>query len=127
MRRFLLFFLFLVLSVLWFKDFVGSGRFLGLMDRRPDRRGTATALFLLGRYYEVFSRDAQAEQYYRRVVERYPRSRYGMEAHYGLASCYERLRQYDRALEEYQKFLESHPRSKYAASVRNNVEILKAR
>lgn len=127
MQRFLLFVLFTVLSIFWFRDFVASGRFLAQADAHPSRRGTATALYVLGRYYDIFNKPDKAVAAYGRVARRYPKSRYGMEAQHGLAEGYERLKDYRRALEEYQRFLDEYPGNRYAVSVRNNVEILKSR
>lgn len=127
MKRFFIFFMAAVLAVFWWRDFVASGRFLAELDKNPNRRGTATALFVLGRYYDIFNDEPKAVEAYKRVVDRYPKSRYGMEAQFGVANCYERLKRFDVALEQYQKFLEQYPDSKYTVSVHNNIEILKSR
>jgi TolA-binding protein len=127
MRRTLLYFLVLVLSVLWFKDFVASGRFVAHLDAHPNRRGTATCLFYMARMHEIMSNDAKSLPLYKRVADRYPKSRYGMDAQYGVAVAHEHLKQYAQAMEEYAKFLELYPKSPYAVSVRNNLEILKTR
>lgn len=127
MSRTLLFFLAIVVFVFWLNDFVSTGRFLAMTDAHPGRRGTATALFYLGRANEILNDDKDALEYYRRVVDRYPKSRYGLEAQYGVASSYERMKLYRQSMDEYVKFLEKYPNSHYDTSVRNNVEMLKAR
>jgi TolA-binding protein len=127
LKQFALFVLAIVLSALAWRDFVGSGRFLQYLDAHPDRRGTATMLYYLASYYEVFQRDAKALEAYERVANRYPLSRYGEDAQFGVASSWERLKRWDKAKEEYEEFLEKYPGSKYAVSVRNNIEILKTR
>jgi len=127
LKKFALFVLAIVLAALAWRDFVGSGRFLRYLDGHPDRKGTATMLFYLGSYYEVFQKDDKAVEAYQRVAERYPRSRYGEKAQFGVASSWERMKRWDKAREEYEKFLEMYPGSGYATSVRNNIEIIKTR
>jgi len=114
-------------AVFWWHNFVSSGRCLAQLDAHPHRRGTATALFYFARYYEIFNKNDVALEHYKRIVERYPRSRYGMEAQYGVAASYEKMKRFHDAIVEYEKFLEDYPDNKYTVSVRNNVEILKSR
>jgi tetratricopeptide (TPR) repeat protein len=125
LRRFLVFSFLFFVGVLWFKDFVASGRLLAKLDENRDRRGTATVLYYWARLNDIMNDEDEAIPLYERIVDRYPKSRYGMEAHYGLANCWERKKRYDKAVEEYQAFLENYPDSRYAVSVRNNIDILK--
>jgi TolA-binding protein len=127
LKQFALFVLAIVLAALGWRDFVGSGRFLAYLDAHPHRKGTASMLFYLGSYYEVFQKDQKALEAYERVADRYPNSRYGEKAQFGVGSAWERMRRYDKAREEYEEFLERYPGSRFAVSVRNNVEILKTR
>jgi outer membrane protein assembly factor BamD (BamD/ComL family) len=127
MRRFALYTFFGCLLIFWWSRFVSSGQLLAKLDAKPHRRGTATVLYTVGRYYDVMNNNRNALKYYERIVERYPKSRYGMEASFGVALCHERLKDFKKALEEYVVFVEKYPDSKYSTSVRNNIEILRSR
>jgi TolA-binding protein len=127
LRGFAIFVAAVVFGALAWRDYVGSGRFLKYLDAHPNRRGTASMLFYMGGYYEVFQKDDKALEAYDRVANRYPNSRYGDKAQFGVASSWERLKRWDKAREEYEEFLEKYPNSRYATSVRNNIEILKTR
>ena len=117
-----------MMAVLWARDQVASGRFVALLERHPDRRGTATVIFYLARYYEIFNDNRKALEHYQRITKRYPKSpRYGEEAQFGLASSYERLKKYPEAIAEYEKYLELYPNGRYRASVATNITILSGR
>ena len=127
MKQFLLFVVSVFLLIFWLADFVGGGGLIAQLDKNPDRRGTATVAFYTGRYYDIMNKPEKALEFYQRVADRYPRSRYGMEALYGVASSYEQKHDYRKALELYEKFAEAYPKNKYSVSVQNNISILKSR
>ena len=124
MRKFLIIVLFTVGGALWLKNYIAGGQLLAHAEAHPYRKGTSTVLFYIGRGYELFNRPEKAAEYYRRVADKYPRSRYAEEAQFGLASAYERLKLNAKALEEYKEFLEKFPRSRYQKSVSNNLQFL---
>jgi tetratricopeptide (TPR) repeat protein len=124
-RNFLFFVLLCVFGVFWVDDYVSSGRMIALLDAHPHRRGTASALFYMGRYYELFGHEERSLQCYSRIVERYPKSRYGMDAHMGQAVALEHLKRYREALECYHAFLEKFPASPNATTVKNSIDYLR--
>jgi outer membrane protein assembly factor BamD (BamD/ComL family) len=126
-KGFLLFVFLVIFTMISVSRFVGGGGLLEYADEHPSRKGTATALYAVGRYYEFFGKDELCLKYFERIADRYPKSRYGMESQYAVALAYEHLKNYPRALEEFQEFLEKYPKSKYATSVRNNIDILQSR
>jgi len=116
------------MAVLWARDQVASGRFIAFLERHPDRRGTATVIFYMARYYEIFNDNHKALEHYQRITKRYPKSpRYGEKAQFGVASSYERLKKIPDAIAEYQKYVENYPDGQYNISVRNNITILQSR
>src|SRR5262245_43628736 len=106
------------MTVMWARDQIASGRFVSYLERHPDRRGTATVIFYLARYYEVFSDNQKALEHYQRITKRYPKSpRYGEKAQFGVAVSYEHLKNYPEAIAEYEKYMELYPNGQYRVSV----------
>ena len=126
MSRFLTCVVLLVGLFVWLSDFISSGRFLARIDAMPDRRGMAVSLFALGNGYELLNRNEKAVEYYRRIVQRFPHSRYAMDAHYSLGESYEHLKEYSKAVEVFQAFLKKYPKSKYGTIIQNDLGILGA-
>ena len=110
----------------WSKYVTHDG-LLKYYDQHPKAPSGARVLYTLGKGNEFFNNYDKMLGIYGRVIERYPRSPQAMEARFGHALALERLNRISEAIAEYEVFLEKHPKSKYAASVRNNIEILKSR
>ncbi|MBI4395980.1 MAG: hypothetical protein HY548_02720 [Elusimicrobia bacterium] len=127
MRKYLLSFLLFVYGVFWWSRFVSSGRLLKQAEAHPNLRGTATVLFVVASYYDVFERPGKAGPHYKMIANLYPRSRYGAKARYGLANCLEREMRYAEALVEYEKFLKDYPKDEFSASVEKNIGFLRSR
>lgn len=126
-KKFVLFVVLLVVGTIQFRNAMYNGRLVAFLDKAPDRKGTATVLYGMGCYFEIFNENRRAFEAYKRIMDRYPKCRYAEGAQFGKGLMLERLGDFPGAVVEYRKFVELFPKSKKAISVQNNIYLLGGR
>lgn len=91
------------------------------IENHPHPTITPNLLFNIGQLFFIVDDFEKSEQYYRRVVERYPKAKQYLKARYMIVRSLESNHQIKKSKAEIEKFLYEHPNSEYKEILRKKL------
>ena len=101
MKKFLFILALLVSLIVWFRDWVSSGKMDNFIRQHQHPEYTPKMLYGISQFYTISQNPKHASYYYRWFIEGYPTHLKIPEMRWQLGRCYEETNQKNLALEQY--------------------------
>jgi TolA-binding protein len=125
MRKVIVFICVIAAALVWFVDFVHTGRFERFLDSHPNASRNATIEYYWATLLDLAEHDTSAMYHYRRVFEKYPRNSYAPRAYFEFVQILDNAGNRSVVLEQCEKFLEKYPDHPKAETIRKKISLYK--
>ena len=113
LKRFFIGFGILVFLIVMSWRLLNNDTIGNFIEEHPHPTITPNLLFNIGQFFFLVDNFEKSEQYYRRITERYPKSKQYLKARYMIIRSLESRRQFKKSKDEIEKFLNEYPNSEY--------------
>ena len=104
---------------------IRSGKIDSFLDEHPNPNWVPVLEYYWGQIYSILAKWEKAIYRFKRVVDKFPESKYGHRAQYAIARAYDDSGRRNFAIIEYSKLLEDYPDCEISEISRKRLEYLK--
>jgi len=124
MRKLLIFLVIVMISGMWFRDYVRRGRFDRSIDQLPYPGFKAPFEYCLGIVLELAYQNQSALNRFERVTEKYPKTEYAPLSLNERINILDRTASLEEVVNECRRFLKDFPDHPEARRIRRKIEII---
>ena len=125
MKSFLIFLVILVALMLWFRDWVSTGKMDAFIRQHESEGVTPVLLLGWGEACKTAKSPEAASRYYRWLVDKYPEKKFIPKVRFHLAESYEELKDKKAAMEQYAVLKDSFSLTDYGRMAQKKWEMIK--
>lgn len=125
MKKFILYLALFIGSIMWFNDWISSGRMDNFIRQHPHPEWTPKIIFAFSQIYQLSQNPKSASHYYRWLTEDFPDDKNIAEIRYQLGQCYEDMKNKTLALEQYSILKSSFSSTEYGQKGTNRYNQIK--